>query len=68
MEKIKIDSIVERRKAMEHLKSPTKMKNKNIITVLENMLERMEEGDLGCGGFSMVETDALRFAINKLKK
>ena len=37
------------------------------IEVLGEMLRRMEEGTLGCSGFTIVETDAFRFAIKKLK-
>ena len=38
------------------------------IEVLENMLNRMVEGHLGCSGFNITETDALRFALKELKK
>ncbi len=38
------------------------------IEILEKMLKRMEEGTLGCSGFNIVETDAFRFAIKKLKE
>jgi hypothetical protein len=38
------------------------------IIVLEKMLRKMVDGTLGCSGFNMVETDALRFAIRELKE
>ncbi len=37
------------------------------INILERMLIRMEEGSLGCSGFTIIETNALRFAIKELK-
>lgn len=40
---------------------------KEKINVLKNMLHRMVEGHLGCSGFSMAETGALRSAIKELK-
>ncbi len=36
------------------------------IGLLENMLRKMVEGTLGCSGFNIVETEALRFAIKEL--
>ncbi len=44
------------------------MKMEKKIIILENMLVRMVEGHLGCSGFSMTETDILRFAIFQLKE
>ena len=41
-------------------------KDKELIEILENMLHRMVEGFLGCSGFNMVETDALRTVIKAL--
>ena len=40
--------------------------DKEKIAVLQNMLIRMVEGHLGCSGFNMVETDALKTAIKEL--
>jgi len=42
------------------------MIDKKEIGILENMLRRMEEGTLGCSGFTIVETNALRVAIKEL--
>ena len=38
------------------------------IGVLENMLRKMVEGTLGCSGFTMVETQALRVTIEEMRK